>query len=623
MSVEVFFSRLRLGTKLMVAVTSVAAILIAVLVYGLVSTGTTDAAYKDALTRSTPMQLDTLRIDRDLWQMEAEVRGAILDGHTRTYNSALTDLKSELQDVSTLVQTPAEKADYAKVASAVQATLAGTQTEESLAKSGKTRQAVKQMELSASSRHTTETALNNLLALEKTSNNNTVHRNDATAARDQMIEIVLVLVAVLGGLGLVLYLSRAISRPLHHVAAMMGKVADGDLRVDVLKVVGRDEVAELSTSANTMLSNLREVMGGVLQTSEQVASASEQLRTAANQTATAVQQVTVAVTQVAQGASQQSNKAAETARVMGELRQAVEQIAQGAQEQARESEATSQTMAGVAQQVTHMVETMDELSGVGRQALQAAAEGGEAISQAVSAMAKIRDTVFDTASKVEQLGSTSQEIGNIIKVVGDIAEQTNLLALNAAIEAARAGDQGRGFAVVADEVRSLADRVKQAAHEIEGLIHSMQGETSKALDATKEGTQEATLGGELSDRAGSALQAIMQSMTTTNDRIAQVTEDAQKVGSMTTEASDRISSVSAITEENTASAEEMAASSTLVLDAVTQVAAVSEETGASAEEVSASAEEMSASVEEIAASSDSLAKLAGDLRQMVSRFKLA
>jgi hypothetical protein len=46
------------------------------------------------------------------------------------------------------------------------------------------------------------------------------------------------------------------------------------------------------------------------------------------------------------------------------------------------------------------------------------------------------------ATRIAQLSTSSQEIGDVVALISGIAAQTNLLALNATIEAARAGEAG-------------------------------------------------------------------------------------------------------------------------------------------------------------------------------------
>ena len=127
-------------------------------------------------------------------------------------------------------------------------------------------------------------------------------------------------------------------------------------------------------------------------------------------------------------------------------------------------------------------------------------QSAEVANHSRTSIARVTENLHQLVAKMEgvhgtsiELGSHSQEIGEILELIIGIAEQTNLLALNAAIEAARAGEHGRGFAVVADEVKKLAQRTKEATGNVREV---MEGFTGSAKQVTDEATAMSEMAGE-------------------------------------------------------------------------------------------------------------------------------
>lgn len=181
------------------------------------------------------------------------------------------------------------------------------------------------------------------------------------------------------------------------------------------------------------------------------------------------------------------------------------------------------------------------------------------MTKAIDAMYRIRNTVQQTADRIKTLGESSQEIGDIVRLIETIATQTNLLALNAAIEAARAGEAGRGFGVVADEVRRLADRSTKAANDIATLVQSIQGEVTEAVGAMEQGVSEVAEGVNLADEAGHALQEIVSVAQQSADLIQEISLSSRQQREASEGVVQQIESISGIAKQTASGSQQSAA----------------------------------------------------------------
>jgi methyl-accepting chemotaxis protein len=261
----------------------------------------------------------------------------------------------------------------------------------------------------------------------------------AAAARsdtNRIITIAALLVGLVLALLVGLFVTRLIRKQLASVSRALGAVADGDLTV-AAEVRSRDELGAMAVAVNRARDGLRDTVTSLTSGSRTLGDCTVQL-------------------------------AGVTVRIAGS---------------AREAAAQAGVVAAAATDVSTSVQSVaagaDEMGSSIREIAQNTTAAAQVASSAVGVAQRTNDTVA-------KLGTSSAEIGNVVKVITSIAEQTNLLALNATIEAARAGDAGKGFAVVASEVKDLAQETARATEDISRRVDAIQSDTSSAVGAIGE-----------------------------------------------------------------------------------------------------------------------------------------
>ncbi|WDP90276.1 MAG: Cache 3/Cache 2 fusion domain-containing protein [Desulfobacter sp.] len=270
--------------------------------------------------------------------------------------------------------------------------------------------------------------------------------------------------------------------------------------------------------------------------------------------------------QMASGSEQTSEKA-------NSVSSAAEEMATSMNSVAAATEQTSANLQMIVAAAEEMTVTINEIA-------KNTSTGSQTTSEAVKKAEEI-------SSKVAELGQAAAEISKVTETIADISEQTNLLALNATIEAARAGEAGKGFAVVAGEIKALAQQTAEATNEISSRIGNVQTSTRESV---------------------SAIETIVGIINEINGIVTSVATAIEEQSATTQEISSNVSQAAEGVQE--------------VNENVNQASAVAGEVTHDIHGVSQSAEEMRTGSLQVNTSASELSKLAENLNQMVSRFKL-
>lgn len=251
--------------------------------------------------------------------------------------------------------------------------------------------------------------------------------------------------------------ANSISKALNAEIACVEEVSTGNLSVSLSQkhMQRKDEVGDLSRAIGKLQADLRGIIGGISDSTNQLLHASEVLKQTSEQTF--------------------SN--------MDDVKQAVDTITTGAVSQAEDTRNASENINHMGDLIIRTGSEADALNKSADSMLESSDRTGTAISQLKEINEEVGRVVNLIGELTEQTNMSVHTIQEAAGFISDVAGQTNLLSLNASIEAARAGEAGKGFAVVADEISKLAEQSNSASGRIGQIVNSLSMNAGQVVES--------------------------------------------------------------------------------------------------------------------------------------------
>ena len=357
--------------------------------------------------------------------------------------------------------------------------------------------------------------------------------NSMNAVRTS-VTVIIIAVLIISVVVLVLILGRVsigINRSVNSFQSAIEEIASGKISSRANES-GHDEFAEFAGSLNGFLDTLEGTVDKLKEMTDVLADSGVSLEESATKTKS----------------------------VAGEISQTIEEISKGAGEQAKDIETSSHKMVDIRNNIQQILDSVSSLSDRSKEMISSGKEASANMNNLTKSSDQTTEAFTKIVSQVQKTDESVGEIQNAVSLISSVANQINLLSLNASIEAARAGDAGKGFAVVASEISKLAEQTNQSTAIIEGIIKSLTEESNRTVETINEVTQLIDSQKNDIDSTSNMFGNVSDGIDYTQDAVIDVLGQAEACEQSGETIVDLMTNLSAISEENAASAETTATS---------------------------------------------------------------
>lgn len=358
------------------------------------------------------------------------------------------------------------------------------------------------------------------------------NKNETMNSVLKIVFYIVIIVVVVAAVGIfaAAFVANSIAKALNMGVKCVEQVATGNLNVklDARHIKRKDEVGDLTRAIEKLQSDLRNIIGGISDSTNLLIQASDSLEKTSKQTFDNMENVMHSVDVITEGASSQAEdtkSASDNMMYMGNL--IIE---------------TDREAAALNESADHMMTSSDKTSST--------------ITELKVINEEVGKVVNMIAEQTEQNNASAMTIREAAEFISDIAGQTSLLSLNASIEAARAGENGKGFAVVADEIQKLSEQSNHASSNIDQIVNTLIVNSEHMVEAMHHMQEVIQKQNQHIGSTEETVSEVVEEINASVQNIRSIENKTKKLEDARKEIEDTIAGLSNIAETNVASTQE-------------------------------------------------------------------